>query len=372
MHRLDPYWMPFGLVAAAGAAYTLTSRYFQKPKNPFPFHTDKLPPLHRDNEKLWLEKTGLTSNETAQLDTYIAARLHRWKWSLWTKAWVQKNLVDYLGIRGFWQERVLRIPKEESGLPRTLHIYYEYGRLCVQVLCKTKNNLPPVGKGAYKQGKIAVEWQTKTLWVEHIPLETRENFFIYLSLKTQELFDGVRGIFPSPKGRIDYISKKKLKKYSFLSPLRTGDLFIHWNIALAHRLSLASDFAHALRALEQKNVAHRDLRSPNILLHEDTGQVHFEVSDFDKAVEVENLRELREKSDWKVEPKEHSPEDYARRDIRSAKQLLQNLFKGAAAPAEKQFLEALQTAQTAHQIFEQTEKLTNSKLREQLSSTLRF
>lgn len=233
---------------------------------PFPFLTDTLSSI--ENAEEWIKKTGITPDEAILLDKYI--QTHQSQWG---------NL-----------EGVLRISKEESALPRSIHVYREYGRLCVQVLCKTKNHLKMVGAGKYKIGKVSVEWLTKTLWVQYVVYGHEERDRVSKGLIQHDRLNGHATIFPSPKGRSSYINNNNTThqgsvKLSMFAPLREGDAISCLKELKKQKLFTTYQLLSALCILEKNNVMHNDVRLNNLFFYMRDGKIYLELGDFDLAIE---------------------------------------------------------------------------------------
>ncbi|MBS0626289.1 MAG: hypothetical protein JSS32_09590 [Verrucomicrobia bacterium] len=278
-------YAPLTATAAAGAfalAQCVQSCLKPKEDHPFPFYTIQLPSFNFWNKNTWFEKTGLKLEEAKSLDKYISAHRKDWQSSLKTG-------------------EVLRIPKEESGLPRTIHVYREYGRLCVQVCCKTKNGLKAVGRGGFKSAKMAVEWMTKTLWVQSTAKDASDFDRIGRGLVIQDQFHDVRGVFPSPKGRLVFDSNG-IQKFSMFAPLRDGCLRDHFDVAVKYKFTAINDVLNALKAFEERNITHGDLmqgpatKEDNVLFYIDGGKACFEIADFDVAAWRSDIKKCREDS----------------------------------------------------------------------------
>jgi hypothetical protein len=193
-------------------------------------------------------------------------------------------------------DTVFRYTKETTGLKRTIHVFKAYGRICVQVLCKTKGGLHGVGEGAFKRGKRSVEWLTKSLWVQYVPLVCELHSKVLEGLSVQDALKGGQGIFPQVVGRGFYTSKiRGSVKFSFFGPLRDGNcnrIYMH----TAQKVSIARQLLKGLYNLESANVTHSDLQLSNLLFYEDSkGKICVEINDFDGATIVPfNLAERRE------------------------------------------------------------------------------
>jgi hypothetical protein len=211
----------------------------------FPFFTESLSPTN--NEETWIEKTGLTAQESLRIENYVQEHESDWQ-SLTLK-------------------QVIRIPKEESNLPRTIQIFSAYGRLCIQVLCKTKNNLKMIGQGEYKKAKVSVEWRTKTLWTEYIAHGEDDLELIQQGLNNHDKIGyHVSGVFPSPQGRLTY-EKDGKKKYNFFGPLRLGDATSYIKELREQKLSVAHQLLNILNELEKKNICHNDMKISNFFIY---------------------------------------------------------------------------------------------------------
>lgn len=186
-----------------------------------------------------------------------------------------------------WQNlssEVLRIPKEESGLPRTIHVFRAFGRLCIQVLCKTKNNLQIVGQGTYKKGKISVEWRTKTLWTEYNVHAQNDWDVIKKGLEKHDIVGCQPSIFPSPKGSLIYQKKDHTQTYSFFGPLRDGDAAGYLTELRQQKMSITGQVLHILDTLERHNITHNDMKTANFFIYiDDANQIQIELGDFDFA-----------------------------------------------------------------------------------------
>lgn len=230
-------------------------------EKPFPFQVKTLPPFD-GNQGEWLKKTGLTLEEYFPIDKCVV-----------------KNKTEWADLP---EGMVLRLPKEGTGLPRTIVVFKAFDRLCVQVLCKTKGGILQVGLGAFKKGKIAVEWISHTLWVQYVTTRYER---VRKGLEVHDLVAGKPGIFPKTCGRRLYQGKNGCEKFCFFGPYRDGA----WNYFNTffykdQKHFIAHQYLRALCVLEEANIIHLDLRDPNILNIVDSNQkLQIEVNDFDLA-----------------------------------------------------------------------------------------
>jgi hypothetical protein len=250
----------------ASCAFALQSRCSKRPSLQERFSLKTLPDFEQ-NENEWKRETGLTLSECRQIDQYVQDHRAEWK-----KSWL-------------FQRPRIRIPKNESGLPRTLIIYHEDEHLCVQVCCKTKGNLRLVGEGSYKRVKRSIEWLSKSLWAQSTA------YSVWEFCRYHKQLDGMEGIAPYPRGLIHYVSSKDSTgtRSTYFSPLRTGTWYCFfqqfWNdpIYRNNLPSFANQMFKILLSLEKKNVVHDDLSDTNILYYSEGENLKFEAMDFDYA-----------------------------------------------------------------------------------------
>ncbi len=253
----------------------------QEERQPFPFFTRKLPPF--DQEQQWMRETGLKIEEIKRLDRYIQDHLTEW------------NSID---------TNVLRIPKESSELPRTLHVFKENNQLRVQVLCKQKNGLRKVGEGSFKKVKRSVEWISQTLWAQSTVHCTQWER-VESGLTMHEKVADQPGVFPLAQGKSTY-SKNYWRKLSFFTPLYPGTLesllLESKSIDDKEKFSITHQLLKVLCMFEKRDFSHFDLYDHNIFFYCDqSDQIRIEIADFDNAGEEKDLRNKREvffKSDY--------------------------------------------------------------------------
>lgn len=264
------------------------------PIGPFPFYTIACP---QQDKPEWIKETGLNPEETQELDKYISENLEEWE-----------KRID--------GKEVLRIPKKESGLARTIHVYREYGQLCIQVLCKTKGGLKRLGEGGYKNGKRSVEWRTKTLWGQFVSNTVNYNDIIIASIKNHKSVSAVPSITPCPSGQIVYnkpyrsvsavgpirpcsgllvYNEPYRSVLSFFVPMRAGE--VTSKFATIHKYHFVHDMLKAFVELEKNDIYHVDIKLPNILYYQHNNIPYFELNDFDTstkyAVSIKNVRQWR-------------------------------------------------------------------------------
>ncbi len=229
-------------------------------------------PSIEEHEAEWIEKTGLSKADSVLIDKWVESRLPTWS--------------------ALPADKASRYTKEKTRLPRTIHVFTAFGKICVQVLCKTKHRIQPVGKGYYKEGKIAVEWRTKTLWVQYVGIRHIDE--IRQGLEAQDQLIGQPGIFPTACGRGFYKQKSGKRKFSFFGPLRDGSCRNAIPLLRTQIYSVAHQLLKILCVLEKANVIHMDIKKDNLLYRIDSNQkIHIELIDFDVAL-VEKESDLAE------------------------------------------------------------------------------
>lgn len=255
----------------------------------------------------------------------------------WTiQNWITKNITNLTSID---IPLVLRFPKEETGLPRTIEICKSQGKIHVMVLCKTKQRIPSLGKGTSKTAKLAIDWLTGERFANLVIFDPKQRKWLEKQeLALMEKLDGKPGIAKPYFGIHTYDALQKdghgsssvVEKLSFFMPLYLGnmrDLILKGNLipktsqetdemekkqsisdflseveskieasttsiieigtpltqkklTEKDKMQLFSDVIDGLCSMQDLGIEHRDIKEANIYIEHVAGQYRAKIGDF--------------------------------------------------------------------------------------------
>lgn len=222
------------------------------------------------------QRIGLSQRELDQIQKYIDDKM---------PIWIEKldNMEKKSGdsSTGF-------IEKKGENLPRSLIVYRNPStkECSIAVLLKTKGGLKPLGRGAFKEVKLALDWSTKELQAQSIITlrsdqnkRTMSEEQIEKELAFQKQLSGERGVVLPAMHMIKYSkefganegSSQKVVKLSMLSPLYGGNLLSIVSptseiqpVTAREKRIIVENCLEGLAALEKHGIVHNDLHLGNI------------------------------------------------------------------------------------------------------------
>lgn len=254
------------------------------------------------------KETGLTIEEGLQIEGYINSHYDNWNKTTY-KDWIKKQ-----------KSECLRLPKEETGLPRTLEVFKkDDGTVHVLVLLKTKGNIQILGEGQTKTVKLAINWKTKEPYANLVAKEDDISAVVQEEVLTNSIA-GLPGIANKMLFLHQYSSKdgkKKIGYYMHLYEASLKDLLKQGiQLTIQDKMHIAKDILLATRTLLQHHIENRDSKEANIFLEKDaSGRYHAYKGDLGYSVYIQETtspKEFKRKySDFFVgSPLYLSPEKY--------------------------------------------------------------
>ncbi len=249
-------------------------------------HTTYLLPTSTCNvykELIIKQKTGLSLVEYQEIGSYIESNIKEWK----------AKLQDIQNSPSH-STTTIRITKEKSKLPRTLHVIMEDGKLYVMVLCKKKGGIDRIGSGNQKEVTHAFDYLSQTRWAYST---TKDNSIIeeldfqaHLAKPMEHVRDIQQSLLIPHIGMIRYKSKAKTgieasfsSKTGVFTPLMDGslnDLIHEYKLTLEQKLQIMEDLIKWLYLLEQKNIDHCDIKPENILFKFEGDRIRAYIADY--------------------------------------------------------------------------------------------
>lgn len=228
---------------------------------------------------------GLSLEEALQIHQYIEERKDFW----------QNQLTQ--------NDEMLRIEKEFSGLPRTIHVINDHGTLRIVVLFKRKG-VKPVGHGTFKTVTHAIDWITGSPWAYSVIKDfaiVQSCHELALERLASERIPEVdasiqaRVMCPVPIGVISYIhGAQGSQKLGFFTRLMNGSLesLLQENtLTPQQKWQIAEDLIDTLYILNLKRIEHRDIKPENILYERLDNKIRVYLADYGVARLVKPLSE---------------------------------------------------------------------------------
>jgi serine/threonine protein kinase len=223
-------------------------------------------------------KTGLTARQYQSVKEYIETNIDGWEKALSKTA---KN-----------RSRTIRITKEESGLPVTIHAVKDKGKFFVWAICDKF-----LGSGSQKEVKHAFEYLSGTRWAysetEGKSIQEESTVLADLAKPEERLKDIQKSAFIPLVGQTKYEGKT-----GCFTPLMDGNLrdtITRYKLNDSQRIEIMDELIDQLYLLAEKGIEHGDIKPENILCKVDGDSIRAYIIDHGSCV-YHSKKKVRNKS----------------------------------------------------------------------------